>query len=199
MAADRAFRLAGRARGVHQGPGVRGPHVDIGLAVARCCKQLLVSAVSGRTGRGAEVDEIARRDRKVGARALDRLQEIILNNERRRPAVLHDVADFLSRQTEVDRHCDEPGLCGRGIDFKPLDAIIGERRNAVAFGEAQSKQRIGEPARARIPFAEGHGAVKVAGPDLVGQNAGIKAQDFAHVRQVIHCNDLFYRSGGHAL
>jgi hypothetical protein len=167
MAAYGTFRLAGRARGVHQRPGLGRLNLGIRLAVARRGKKVFVGAISGRAGRGAEVNEIARRDRKSRARPLNRLEEIMLNDQRRRLGVLHDVADLLAEEAKVDRHHDQSGLRCCPVVLQPLDAIVSQHCNAVALRESHSERRIGESTRPPIPFPERHRAFKVAGADLV--------------------------------
>ena len=57
VAADRALRLAGRARSVHQRPRIVGHHGHRRRAVACGCDKILVGAVAGMPAIGAENDE----------------------------------------------------------------------------------------------------------------------------------------------
>ena len=74
-----------------------------------------------------------------------------------------------AHQPEVDRHRDQPGLGGGGVDFHPFEAVVGEHRNAVALGETEAEQRVGETARACVPLRERHRALEIARADPVGQ------------------------------
>ena len=79
-----------------------------------------------------------------------------------------DVLDLGADQPEVDRHRDEPGARERDVDLHPLDAVVGEQRDAVALGEAEAEQRVGEAARALVPLRERERAARIARADLVG-------------------------------
>jgi hypothetical protein len=91
-----------------------------------------------------------------------------------------------AERAEIDRHRDQPGLGGGRIDLQPLDAVVGEQRHPVALREPQPEQRVREPARPRVPLRERHGAVEIAGAGLVREDAGVKPQDVADMRQLMH-------------
>ncbi len=147
VAADRAFRFSRGARSIHQRPRITAAHHDIGQRILGAGDQIFVGAEAGRTS-AAEGDEILRRHGQIAAQRLDGAEQFILDDERPRLAVLHDVGNFRADQTKIDRHGDQPGHRGRGVDLKPLDAVVGQHADAVAFGKADADQRIGQPAGA---------------------------------------------------
>ena len=75
---------------------------------------------------------------------------------RARGAVLQDVGDLLLAQAEVDRHHDQAGLRGGGVDLHPLDAVVGEHGDPVALAGAEAEQAVGETARPAVPLPEIH-------------------------------------------
>ena len=143
---------------------------------------------------GAENDELVGGHGKRIADRLDRIDQLILNDERAGLAILHDVADLRTDQPEIDRHGDQARQRRRCINFKPFDAVIGEDADPIALGEAETHQRVGETARALMPRPEGHRPFKIARADLVGKCMSMHAEHDSHVRQLSHSTLLHDQS-----
>ena len=150
--ADRALGLAGRARGVHQRPGVLGLHDDRGRrwpAARRSAPRTTASQPA--RARVAEMDEAARRRCRARSRiGSTRSTSSSCTMNARASQCVGDVLDLGGDQAEVDRHRDEPGRGERHVDLHPLHAVVGEERDAVALDEAErraARWRAGSRAR----------------------------------------------------
>ncbi len=123
---------------------------------------------------------------RYGADGFDGLEQLVLHDERPRLAILDDVGNFGADQPEVDRHGDQAGYGGGGVDFQPLHAVVGEHADAVAFREPDADERVGEPAGPRVPEPEGHRPFEIAGADLVGKQARMQREHVTDMRQLTH-------------
>ena len=154
VVADRALGFAGGARSVHQRPRISAAHHRPRAA----CRGAGAAAPRKRespAGHGATpkwmklcagIGQIAARTLSITRPARP------ARSARRASQFSHDVADFRADQTEVDRHRDySPAMRSRRVDLQPLDAVVGEHADAVAFAQTDADQRIGEPAGAGIP------------------------------------------------
>ena len=63
-------------------------------------------------------------------------------------------------------HRDEARFGERDVDLHPFDAVVGEQRDAIALLKAQTEKRVGELARARVPFLERQRAARIARAEL---------------------------------
>jgi hypothetical protein len=86
----------------------------------------------------APKDELVGSHGKRIANWLDRIDQLILNDERAGLAILHDVADLGTDQPEIDRHGDQARQRRGCVNFKPFDAVIGEDADPIALGEAET-------------------------------------------------------------
>ncbi len=191
VAADRALGRTGRAGGVHQRPAIlrkpAGARLCVTrLAVARACDDVLVGRVTRRGCSAAEGNELSVLNRDIRADLLDRSEQIVLHDQGTRPAVLQDEAHLAADEPKVDRHRNEASLCGRGIDFHPFDAVVGEHGKPVALSQAESRERVRKAARPRIPLAERHRAGEITRAQALGINARVRAQNVPHAQQRTH-------------
>ena len=62
---------------------------------------------------------------------------------------------------------NQAGFCRGRKNFAPLDAVIGEDCDAIAFGQAEAQQGIGEPARAVVPLRKSHRTFKIPGANAI--------------------------------
>ena len=123
---------------------------------------------------------------KCVADLLDRIEQLILDDERAGLTIFHDVANLRAQQPEIDRDGDETHQCRCGVDLEPLDAVEGKDADPIALGEAETRQRIGETARTLIPSPESHRPFKIARPDFVGERMSMHAEHDPQVRQLSH-------------
>ena len=188
VAAHHTLGLAGGARRVHQRPGIGECHLLLRLTVARRRDQLLVGAVAGRAGTPAHVDQVARRHRQIGPDLLDQAQQIVLDDQGPRFRVLDGEEHLGPDQPEVDRHRDQAGLGGGGINLRPLDPVVGQHRHPVALDQAQAQQRVGKPARAPVPLPEAHRAVEVSGPGPAAIQPRMHRQHLAKGQKLHHAD-----------
>jgi hypothetical protein len=79
------------------------------------------------------VDEIPRLDREVRADVFDHARQFVLNNESRSLRVLDNEPDLGADQAKIDRNGDEARLGCRRVDLDPLDAVVGENGDTIAF------------------------------------------------------------------
>ncbi len=120
------------------------------------------------------------------ANLFDRAQKRVLDDEGAGATIGRDIDDLAPDQAEVDRHGDQPGFGGGGIDLQPLDAVVGEDRDPVALLEPETPQRVGQPARARIPRAKGHPALEIGRADPLGIKPRVGGQDLAKIQERQH-------------
>src|ERR1700682_274079 len=139
----------------------------LGLARTTCCEEVFIGAVARRTRTHAELDEAVRLDRQILADLFDDADEVILDEQGRGLGVLDNILDLLAHQAKVDRQGDETRLSRGRKDFTPLDAIVGEDRNTIAFGQTKAEQSISKPARTFVPLCESHCTVEIAGTDTI--------------------------------
>src|SRR5258707_1496829 len=106
----------------------------LGLAGAACCEEVFIVPVTRRTGTHSELDKTVRLDRQILAGLFDDADEFILNDQGRGLSVLDDILNLLADQAEVDGQGYEASFRRGRKDFAPLDAIVGEDRDTIAFG-----------------------------------------------------------------
>ena len=183
---DRALGPPGGAGGVHQRPRIRSGDRNGGLRIARRGDQRFIAEVARGRRRGAAMNVAARLHGQRVADLFDRAQQRVLDDEGARAAIGRDIGDLAPDQAEVDRHGDQPGFGGRGIDLQPLDAVVGQDRDPVALLEPEAAQRVGQPARARVPLAKGHPALEIGRADPLGIEPRVGGQDLAKIQQRQH-------------
>jgi hypothetical protein len=93
-------------------------------------------------------------------------------------------------EAEVDRDADQPRLGGRGVDLGPLNAVVGEDGDAVAFRQAEAQERVREPAGAPVPLPEAHRALEVGGPGPRAVQAGVDREHLPDGQQLPHAKLL---------
>ena len=100
MAADRAFRFAGRPRGVHQCPGIVAADIDAWPTVLCFRDQILIGAISGMGAGSPKTIKFSAGTGSIGAYGFDCIQQFVLDDERLGFAVFDDVLEFLVRSAE---------------------------------------------------------------------------------------------------
>ena len=97
--------------------------------------------------------------------------ELRVDDHGRGAAVVRDVADLVGHEAEVDRHADraEPGR--REVRLNHLEAVVRERRDAIALRRAALGQRIRQPGDPVVQLAERQFPVLEAEGPLVGRLA----------------------------
>src|SRR6476659_1994740 len=106
----------------------------LGLAGAACCEEVFIGTVARWTRTRAEVDEAVRLDRQILAGLFDDADEFVLHDQGRGLGVLDDILNLLAHQAEVDGQGYEASFRRGRKDFAPLDAIVDEDRDTIAFG-----------------------------------------------------------------
>ena len=164
VAADHALGLAGRARGVHQRPRIarRDTRCSGSPSLARR-DQVLVGAVAGRAGAAAEVDEVAAGTGRSARISSTTPSSSSCDDQRRGLGVLDDEADLGPDQAEIDRHGDQPGLGGRGVDLQPTRRSCRRaRRPGRPWRGPGPSSALASRQDALVPLPEAHGALEVA-------------------------------------
>src|SRR5262249_57427403 len=133
---------------------VVGADIHARSSIARIGDQVLIGAVSSPGTGDPKDDVVAGGNRKIRTHGFDPTQQLILDDERLRLAVLDDIADFRSDQPEVNRHGDKSRHRSGGVDFEPLQAIVRKDADTVAPCEPQARERIGEPAKTLLPHTK---------------------------------------------
>jgi hypothetical protein len=82
------------------------------------------------------------------------------------------------RQPEHYGDYNKTTFSSSGVDFHPLNAVIGKNGKPVALFHAHVGESVREPARTLIPLFEGKFPVKVFGPYLVWLLGGIYLENF---------------------
>ena len=196
MAAHDALGVTRGARRVHQRPGIGQRNGLIRLAGAAGREEILIVAIARGTGLGAEMDEAVGFDRQRGADFLDDAGELVLNDEGRRLRIVHDELDFLADQAKVDRQRNQAGLGSRRENLAPLNAVVGEDRDAVTLGEAKAEQGVGEPARTLVPLCDCHRAVEIACADTLRREPRVHRKHFSEIQQIFHVPLLGFKDTG---
>src|ERR1700730_8727415 len=186
MASHHTFWISGRARGVHQRPGIGQQDMLIGFASAASGKKVFVRAITRSARVNAEVDIAIRLDRQIHADVFDDADEFILDDEGRGFRVLDDILNLLAHQAKVDRQRYQARLGGSCEDFAPFDAVVTKDRDAIALGEAEADQGVGEPARLVIPLRESHRTLKVPGTDAIWQQPRMYREHLSEIQEILH-------------
>ena len=158
----------------------------LGFACAAGHQEVFVVAIARRARTRAEMDETIRLDRQILTDLLDKAEKFILNDQDRGLCILDDIPDFLADQAEVDRQRDKAGLGGRSEDFTPFDAIVAEDRDAIALGQAEAEQGVGESARTLVPLRERHRTFEIARANAIGRQTPMYRQHLSEIQQVLH-------------
>ena len=180
MGAYGTLRLAGGARRVHQSPGVVRRDRHIRRTVRGLRDQVLIAEKPRRCLAAAEMDH-----RHI-VEGQGRLFQCVLYDQQPRLAVLQNEAHLISDQPEIDRHGDQPGARDGRIDLQPLDAVVGEHGDAVAFPGAEPQKRVGEARRTPIPSLEGHRALQIGSADPIGRHVGGQRYGLAEIDRGHH-------------
>ena len=158
----------------------------LGLTGAARGENIFVGAIARGARTKAEVDEAIRPDRQIATDLFGEVDEFILNDQGRGLGVLDDKLNFLGRQAKVDGQRNQAGLCRRRIDFAPLDAVVGEDRDTIAFGQTEADQGIGQTARPFVPLGESHRTFQIPGADAVWRQPRMDREHLSEVQEVLH-------------
>jgi hypothetical protein len=76
--------------------------------------------------------------RNISPYFLDRRQQIFLNYESAGLTVLKDVAYLTADKPKIDRDGDQTRFGHSSVYFHPLNAIVGQDAQTIAFPESES-------------------------------------------------------------
>jgi hypothetical protein len=183
--ANGSLGLAGRARRVHQCPGVGRRDRDLRLVFRRRADERFVRGPAGR-GRAADANPRVGTYGQHFAKPVDVGREGVLDDHGTCRGVLRDVPDLGCEQAKVDGHRDEPRFRERDVDLHPLDAVVGENRHAIATLEAEPQQSVCEAAGPRVPLRVGKRTARIARADLVRLQSCVRGEDLPHVEDRPH-------------
>ena len=124
MIAYRALWGASCTGRVHEHPRIFWRHRNLRLPVACAGHQLLVGDVPGRALPCPKPDSTRRLHRELRSNILQGSDKLVLDDDGGGLGVIHNVADFLADQAEVERHRDQPRFGRSRINLDPFDGVV---------------------------------------------------------------------------
>jgi hypothetical protein len=158
MLVESAFWIAGRARGVAERGGEPLVEYRPGEIVAFRREQILIAErIRRRAGHRRAIGERHPMlyARAMRAQLLDHVAADEVEEHGSVFGVIDDVDDLVVEQSRIDRVADRAHARDGVVEFEMAVTVPGEGRDAIAYGDPEPRQRVGEPPRARMRRADG--------------------------------------------
>ena len=178
MAQHDAFRPSGRAAGVDEIGNIAVANRDLRRRIRRRPQQVLIGR--GALPRAFDTDQTTK-TRMRRDEVFRKLSELLVEDQRRRLAVEHDLDQFRRRQSMV--HVDDDEVCALASTehLKIFAAVRRQHRDALLRPQSQTDQGIGQAKAASSKFLVADAALVEDQRFLIGIEKRVAYRDVTQV------------------